>query len=100
MKRVAISLFLTLVLLGGYSLAATALRPYFLFSPGPFTFGKLAANYFVPRQPTTASEKVDFRNENKAVLVFLSVSFVSVAFPIYLLLCLAHASRRSQFRLR
>lgn len=54
MKRIAASLLLTVILLGTYFLITISVRRYFLFGPGPFTIGKVATEYIVPRSGSNA----------------------------------------------
>jgi hypothetical protein len=85
MNRIVASIVLTLILLGGYFLLAFSVRRSFLFGPGPFTFGKLASQYV--RTTTNA-------DDSKVLAVFLSVSFVSTALPIFLLLSILRVPRQ------
>ena len=87
MNRVVASIVLTAVLLGAYFLFTISVRRHFLFGPGPFTFGKLAGDYV--RTTTTA-------DDNMVIAVILSVSFVSTALPIFLLLSILRVPRQSR----
>lgn len=95
MKRIAASLLLTVILLGTYFLITISVRRYFLFGPGPFTIGKVATEYIVPRSGSNARTY----DENKALVVFFSVSFISVAVPFYVLLLLLKFPQRTRFDL-
>jgi hypothetical protein len=86
MNRIVASIILTVILLGGYFLIAFSVRRTFLLGPGPFTVGKLASDYL--RTATAEDDKV--------MAVFLSVSVVSTALPIFLLLSFFNLPRRSR----
>jgi hypothetical protein len=86
MKRIITSIVLAVIFSGSYFLITFSVRRSFLFGPGPFTVGRLAAD--------VVRDSED-ENESKVLLVFLSVSLVSVAVPFYLLLSLVDARRRT-----
>jgi len=95
MKRIVASITLTVILLGSYFLIAVSVRRYFLLGPGPFAIGMLARDYFVPMLGP-CSQKEEPYDENKALIVLFSVSFVSMTIPFYLLLSILDLRSRSR----
>lgn len=87
MKRLVISLALTIILLGSYFLIAYSVRRHLLFGPGPFTIGKLASDYV---------RDVRYEDDGQVLVVFVSVSVVSVALPIFALLSILSVPQRSR----
>ncbi len=83
MKRVLISLALSILFVFGYGFLASGVFPN--ANPGLLTPGAWTRDYIFPRYGYETEREIPY-DETKAVIVFLTVNIVVYAIPIYLIL--------------